>query len=87
VIQNNCKKNKGTEPYEWIFDFGIRKISNQNFSKIVTLPKTLLKNYRGEEAKNVKILFVKNNEEQFFKLIPILRVTILFFSKFFINFS
>ena len=54
-----------------ITDFGFRKISSQNFSKIVTLPKAPLKNFKGEEAKIVRIFFVKNDKEQFFKLTPI----------------
>jgi len=75
VIEKNCRVRKISKkfegPFEWVFDFGIRKISTQNFSKIVTLPKAPLKNFRGEEAKKIKIKFVKNNEEQFFKLTPI----------------
>lgn len=54
-----------------ITDFGNRKISQQNFSRIIALPKAPLKNFKGEEAKIVRIFFVKNNEEQFYKLIPI----------------
>jgi len=59
------------EKLESITDFGTRKVSQQNFSKIVTLPKAPLKNFKGEEAKFVRIFFVKNDKEQFFKLTPI----------------
>lgn len=32
-----------------ILDLGIRKVSNMNFSKIVTLPKTFTENFLGED--------------------------------------
>lgn len=64
-------KSKASIPEPVITDFGTRKVSQQNFSKIVTLPKAPLKNFKGEEAKFVRIFFVKNDKEQFFKLTPI----------------
>ena len=39
MIQHN--KNKE-------LDLGVRKVSNMNFSKVVTLPKTFTENYLGE---------------------------------------
>lgn len=32
-----------------ILDLGTRKVSNMNFSKIVTLPKTFTENFLGED--------------------------------------
>ena len=32
-------------------DLGTRKVSNMNFSKIVTLPKTFTENFLGEDMK------------------------------------
>ena len=59
------------EKLESITDFGTRQLNKQNFSRTVTLPKAPLKNFRGEEAKKIRIKFVKNDKEQFFKLTPI----------------
>jgi len=65
----NQRPNNNSEPA--VIDFGTRKISNQNFSKIVTLPKIALKNFRGQEAKYVKIKMVFEDGEKILKLIPI----------------
>ena len=52
-----------------ITDFGIRKVSQQNFSKIVALPKTALENCGITTQVNVKL--VQWEDEKFIQLTPI----------------
>lgn len=54
-------------------DFGIRAISNQNFSKMVALPKTALKNCGCDMDKELKVSvqLVQNGDEKFIKLTPV----------------
>ena len=47
-------------------DFGNRKVSQQNFSKIVVLPKTALDNCGITSHVNVKL--VQSKDEKFIKL-------------------
>jgi len=63
------KKIPESEPL--VVDFGIRKVSNQNFSKIVTIPKIALRNFRGQEAKRIHVMLVQLDGEKFIKLVPI----------------
>ena len=63
------KKTHQLEPL--IVDFGIRKVSTQNFSKIVTIPKIALRNFRGQEAKRLHVRLVQDEKEKFIKLTPI----------------
>ncbi|MGY5148424.1 MAG: hypothetical protein ACW9W4_10540 [Candidatus Nitrosopumilus sp. bin_7KS] len=49
-------------------DFGTRKISNQNFSKVIAIPKTAVKNL-GTSTR-VKVELVQENGEKFLKLSP-----------------
>ena len=50
-------------------DFGTRKIVGQNFSKMISLPKTALKNL-GTKATSLKIELVQEKGEKFIKLSP-----------------
>jgi hypothetical protein len=59
-------KNHSSEPV--IMDFGNRKVSQQNFSKIVALPKMALTNCGIESQVNVKL--VQTGKEKFIKLSP-----------------
>lgn len=52
-----------------VMDFGTRTISDQNFSKMVALPKTALTNCGNPEKVNVKL--VQQDGEKFLKLTPI----------------
>ena len=52
-----------------ITDFGTRKVSQQNFSKIVALPKTELENCGITTQVNVKL--VQWEDEKFIQLTPI----------------
>ncbi len=67
--KSNQKKSVDGSPA--IIDFGMRKISSQNFSKIVTLPKTALKNCGDDKSMQVKVQLVQQNGEKFLKLTPI----------------
>lgn len=52
-----------------VTDFGTRAISNQNFSKVVALPKTALENCGNPTLLNVKL--VQENGAKFLKLTPV----------------
>ena len=59
-------KNSISEPV--FTDFGNRRVSQQNFSKIVALPKTALTNCGIDSLVNVKL--VQTGKERFLKLSP-----------------
>ena len=65
--KNRTSKDSISEPV--ITDFGTRKISRQNFSKIVALPKTALDNCGITSHVNVKL--VQWEDEKFIQLTPI----------------
>ena len=52
-----------------VTDFGNRRVSFQNFSRIVTLNKTALKNCGIADYVNVKL--VQDSEEKYIKLTPV----------------
>lgn len=53
-----------------VTDFGNRTISTQNFSKIVALPKTALKNC-GINTTQINIKLVQEKGEKYLKLTPV----------------
>ena len=59
-------KSSISEPV--ITDFGTRKVSQQNFSKIVALPKLALQNCGIDSQVSVKL--IQQNGEKFLKLSP-----------------
>ena len=59
-------KDSISEPV--ITDFGDRRVSQQNFSKIVALPKTALTNCGINSQVNVQL--VQTTKERFLKLSP-----------------
>ncbi len=65
----NPRKNKISNPKPMVTDFGIRKVSQQNFSKIVALPKMALDNCGITTEVNVKL--VQFDGEKFIELIPV----------------
>jgi len=67
VLRKIRTKNTISEPV--ITDFGMRKVSQQNFSKIVALPKTALENCGITTQVNVKL--VQWEDEKFIQLTPI----------------
>jgi len=52
-------------------DFGTRAISNQNFSKMVALPKQALANCGTGKTMRVNVKLVDDNGKKFLKLTPI----------------
>ena len=62
-------KTKTSMSQPVITDFGTRKVSQQNFSKIVALPKTALENCGITTHVNVKL--VQWEDERFIQLTPI----------------
>jgi len=63
----NTPKSSGS--HQVITDFGTRKISSQNFSKVIALPKIALENL-GTTASNLRIELVQEKGEKFLKLSP-----------------
>lgn len=61
----NITKTSGSK--QVITTFGTRKISNQNFSKVIALPKIALANL-GTKTTNLKVELVQENGEKFLKL-------------------
>lgn len=62
-------KTKASISEPVITDFGERKVSHQNFSKIVALPKTALQNCGISTKVNVKLVQIK--DERFIQLTPV----------------
>lgn len=54
-----------------VMNFGTRKISDQNFSKMIALPKTALANCSREEIARVNVQLVQDNGEKYIKLTPV----------------
>ncbi len=67
----NNAKSKGRNYEPAVIDFGNRKISNQNFSKMVALPKDALRNCGNGKAMSVNVKLVQDNGKKFLKLTPI----------------
>jgi len=67
--KHNPKPRNNSE--QAVIDFGTRKISNQNFSKMIAIPKDALRNCGDGKAMEVKVKLVQQNGEKFIKLIPI----------------
>jgi hypothetical protein len=53
-----------------ITDFGVRKISNQNFSKVIALPKTALANCGDTRTSKFKVELVQEKGKRYIKLSP-----------------
>lgn len=64
----NKKPTSNLEPT--VTDFGTRKVSRQNFSRIVALPKLALLD-RGHEVTHVNVKLVEFDGEKFIELTPI----------------
>ena len=65
------KTSKNNNKGNSVIDFGERTVSNQNFSKMVALPKTALKNCSNDKILKVNVKLVQNNGEKFLKLTPV----------------
>jgi hypothetical protein len=64
--KNENKPNSNSESI--VADFGIRAVSNQNFSKVVALPKIVLENCGNPTQLNVTL--IQENGVKFLKLTP-----------------
>lgn len=64
----NQKPSNNSEPA--VIDFGTRKISNQNFSKMIAIPKDALRNCGDGKAMSVDVKLVQHNGEKYIKLVP-----------------
>jgi len=69
TVKGSPKALHDSEPV--IMDFGTRKISNQNFSKMIAIPKTALTNCSPQEVARVNVKLVQDNGEKYIKLTPI----------------
>lgn len=65
-VKNHAQN--GNKPM--VTDFGTRTIHNQNFSKMVALPKTALENL-GQNITEVDVSLVQENGIKYIKLIPV----------------
>ena len=70
-MKKNTSQKKSSNSEQAVIDFGTRKISNQNFSKMVAIPKDALRNCGDGKAMAVKVKLVQQNGERFIKLVPI----------------
>jgi len=71
MISKNSKNSHRRNSEPAVIDFGNRKISNQNFSKMVALPKDALRNCGNGKAMSVNVKLVQGNGEKFLKLTPV----------------
>ena len=69
--QNHSKSRRPDSNSPMITEFGTRKISNQNFSKMIAIPKTALINCGGKDTTEVDVKLVQQDGEKFIKLTPI----------------
>ena len=64
-------KTKASMSEPMVTDFGTRQISQQNFSRIVALPKMALQNCGLDTSNQVNVKLVQDNGKKFLKLTPI----------------
>lgn len=69
--KKGTKKTKTPNSDSFELDFGNRKISDQNSSKMVAIPKTALANCGCENPTEVNIKLIQKNGEKFLKFTPI----------------
>ena len=68
--KNKSKTNQSNNSEPAVIDFGSRKISNQNFSKMIAIPKDALRNCGNGKAMSVDVKLVQQNGEKYIKLVP-----------------
>jgi len=65
---------KQTNETETIIDFGEKRVPRQNYSRVITLDKTLLQNCGCDVSKNseikAKVELVKTSDENYIKVTP-----------------
>ena len=69
---------KKTTETETIIDFGEKRVPRQNYSRVITLDKTLLQNCGCDVSKNseikAKVELVKTSDENYIKVTPFCEV-------------
>ena len=74
-IMSKIKTHRpNSNPKPMVTDFGLRKISNQNFSKMIAIPKTALANCGCKEATSANVKLVQDNGEKYIKLTPVCQI-------------
>jgi len=68
--KDSSKKKQSKVNTRMVADFGTRKLSNQNFSKVISLPKTALANCGGSRTSKLKVELVQEKGQRFIKLTP-----------------
>jgi len=71
MTKKSKAKRQSNNSQPAVIDFGNRKISNQNFSKMVALPKDALRNCGVDKVMSVNVKLVQENGEKFLKLTPV----------------
>ena len=69
IASHKKKQNSDSEFIET--DFGERTISQQNFSRIIAIPRQALANCGIDQKSKVNVTLVQSNEERFIKISPI----------------
>lgn len=64
-------KNKVGNSRPMVTNFGIRKVSNQNFSKVIAIPKIALANCGSPRTSKLKVELVQERGQRFIKLTPV----------------
>ena len=67
--KHNQKPKNNSE--QAVIDFGTRKISNQNFSKMIAIPKDALRNCSNGKVMSVNVKLVQDKGKKFLKLTPV----------------
>jgi hypothetical protein len=65
----NVKNHAQNDNKPMVTEFGTRTVHNQNFSKMVALPKTALENL-GENISEVDVSLVQENGIKYIRLTP-----------------
>lgn len=68
--RKTSQKDQISDSEPMVTDFGSRRVSQQNFSKIVALPKMALQNC-GQNTTVVNVKLVQDKGERYIKLTPI----------------
>lgn len=69
MVKSNASSKPNGDLESIYTDFGTRKVLTQNFSRLVSLPKTALINSGNPSRVNVKL--VQQGDQKFIKLTPI----------------
>lgn len=71
MVERPSRTKRRSDNGSVVIDFGTRAVSDQNFSKIVALPKQALANIGGKEVKRVKVSLIDTGPERMIILTPV----------------